>query len=87
MLGNTPDMLLYLIYTTKIVWQKRGTGVRKKTLVTPDLPNHGITSLDVMTAKSEIFGFLAGQILLTQKSTDNSYRRRWDCFKFTIGVC
>ena len=66
MLGNTLDMMLYLIYTTKIVWQKRVAGVRKKNLVTPNLPNHGITSLDVMSEKSEIFGFLAGKIILAQ---------------------
>ena len=36
----------------------------EKRLVTPDHPNHGTTSLDVMTAKAEIFGFLAVEIYL-----------------------
>ena len=37
-----------------------------KKLVTSVLPNHGTTSLDVMTANAEIFGFVAVKIILAQ---------------------
>ena len=37
-----------------------------KNMVTSDLPNNGTTSLDVVKAKSEIFGFLAVKIILAQ---------------------
>ena len=37
-----------------------------KKLVISVLPNHGTTSLDVMTANAEIFGFVAVKIILAQ---------------------
>ena len=40
-----------------------------KILVTSDLQNHGTTSLDVMKAKAEIFGFLTVKIILAQTIT------------------
>ena len=70
MLRNTPDLMLYLIYITKIVWKMRHSRKEEpefaKKLVTSDLPNHGTTSLDVMTAKAELFGFLAVKIIPAQ---------------------
>ena len=45
--------------------EKRNKSSPKK-LGTSDLPNHGTTSLDVMKAKAEIFGFLAVKIILAQ---------------------
>ena len=41
-----------------------------KKLVTPDLQNHGTTSLDAVNAKIEIFGFLAVKIILAQLNAE-----------------
>ena len=38
----------------------------EKRKVTPDLSNHGTTSLHVMTAKATIYGFLAVKTILAQ---------------------
>ena len=61
MLGNT----VFDIYHQDSYADKRNQSSQKQ-LVTSDLSNHGTTSLDVMTAKAEIFGFLAGKIILDQ---------------------
>ena len=64
-----------------VTWQKRGTAVS-------DLSNHGTTSSDVKTAKAKIFGFLAVKSILAENQRAyNSYKMRWDCVKFTIGIC
>ena len=65
MLGNTPDMMLYLVYITKTIWKVRH-GRKEEQLVTSDLSNHGTTSLDVMTAKAKLFGVLAVKSILAQ---------------------
>ena len=65
MLGNTPDMMLYLVHITKTIWKVRH-GRKEEQLVTLDLSSHGTISLDVMTAKTKIFGFLAVKSLLAQ---------------------
>ena len=39
---------------------------KKEQLVSPDLSNHGTTSLGVMTANAKIFGFLAVKSILAQ---------------------
>ena len=65
MLENTPDMMLYLVYFTKKIWKLRH-GRKEEQLVTSDLSNHGTTSLDMMTVKAKIFGFLAVKSILAQ---------------------
>ena len=65
MLENTPDMILYLVYITRTIWKVRH-GRKEEQLVTSDLSNYGTTSLDVMTAKAKIFGFLAVKRKLAQ---------------------
>ena len=65
LLGNTPDMMLYLIYHQYFLKSETQRS-SPKMLVTSDLPNHGTTSLHVMKAKAEIFGFLAVKIILAQ---------------------
>ena len=41
---------------------------KEEQLVTSDLSNHGTTSLDVMTTKAKIFGFLAVKSKLAETS-------------------
>ena len=41
-------------------------GRKEEQLVTSDLSNLGTTSIDVMTAKAKIFGFLAVKSILAQ---------------------
>ena len=41
-------------------------GRKEEQLVTSDLSNHGITSLDVMIAKAKIFGFRAVKSILAE---------------------
>ena len=54
-------MMLYFVYITKISPRH---GSIEEQLVTSDLSNHGTTSLNVMTAKAKIFGFLAVKSIL-----------------------
>ena len=61
MLGNIPDM----VYITKTIRKVRH-GRKEEQLVTPDLSNHGTTSLNVMTAKDNTLAFLAVKSILAQ---------------------
>ena len=41
-------------------------GRKEDQLITPDISNHGTTSLDVMTAKAKKFGFLVVKNMIAQ---------------------
>ena len=58
-----------------------------KKMVTSDLPNYGTTSLDVVKANAEIFGFLAVKIILAQTNAYIIVTNGDGSLKFTIGIC
>ena len=56
-------------------------GRKEEQLVTSDLSNHGTTSLDVMTAKAKIFGFLAVKSILAQTNTHIIVKKEMGLFE------